>query len=33
MKNEKYFNGFILGMFVGGILGVIVVRLLDNGIL
>jgi hypothetical protein len=33
MKNEKYFNGFILGMFVGGILGVIVVRLVDNGIL
>ena len=33
MKNEKYFNGFILGMFVGGILGVIVVRLVDNNIL
>jgi glycerol uptake facilitator-like aquaporin len=33
MKNEKYFNGFILGMFVGGILGVIVVRLVDKGIL
>jgi glycerol uptake facilitator-like aquaporin len=33
MKNEKYFNGFILGMFVGGILGIIVVRLVDNGIL
>jgi len=33
MKNEKYWNGFILGMFVGGILGIIVVRLVDNGIL
>jgi uncharacterized membrane-anchored protein YhcB (DUF1043 family) len=33
MKNEKYWNGFILGIFVGGILGIIVVRLVDNGIL
>ena len=33
MKNEKYWNGFILGMFIGGILGIIVVRLVDNGIL
>jgi len=33
MKNEKYWNGFILGVFIGGILGIIVVRLVDNGIL
>jgi hypothetical protein len=33
MKNEKYWNGFILGIFVGGILGIIVVRLVDKGIL
>jgi uncharacterized membrane-anchored protein YhcB (DUF1043 family) len=33
MKNEKYWNGFILGMFIGGILGIVVVRLVDNGIL
>jgi hypothetical protein len=33
MKNEQYFNGFILGVFIGGILGIIVVRLVDNGIL
>jgi hypothetical protein len=33
MKNEKYWNGFILGFFVGGILGIIVLRLVDNGIL
>jgi hypothetical protein len=33
MKNEKYWNGFILGIFVGGILGIIVVSLVDKGIL
>jgi len=33
MKNEKYWNGFILGIFVGEILGIIIVRLVDNGIL
>jgi uncharacterized membrane-anchored protein YhcB (DUF1043 family) len=33
MKNEKYWNGFILGIFVGGILGIIIVRLVDNGLL
>jgi uncharacterized membrane-anchored protein YhcB (DUF1043 family) len=33
MNNEKYWNGFILGIFVGGILGIIVVRLVDKGIL
>jgi hypothetical protein len=32
MKNEKYWNGFILGIFVGGILAIVLVRLVDNGI-
>jgi hypothetical protein len=33
IENEKYWNGFILGIFVGGILGIIAVRLVDNNIL
>jgi hypothetical protein len=33
MKNEKYWNGFILGMFVGGIMGIIIHDLVIRGIL
>jgi len=32
MKNEKYWDGFILGIFVGGIFAIVLVRLVDNGI-
>jgi hypothetical protein len=33
MKNEKYWNGFILGFFVGGIMGIVVLNLVQKGIL
>lgn len=33
MKNEKYWNGFILGLFVGGIIGIVILNLVKNGIL
>jgi hypothetical protein len=33
MKDEKYWNGFILGMFVGGIMGIIILTLVQKGIL
>lgn len=33
MKNEKYWNGFILGLFVGGIMGIVVLNLVQKGIL
>ena len=32
MKNEKYWNGFILGFFVGGIIGIIILNLVQKGI-
>lgn len=33
MRNEDYWNGFILGFFVGGILGIIILELIQQGIL
>jgi glycerol uptake facilitator-like aquaporin len=33
MKDEKYWNGFILGMFVGGIMGIVIYDLVIRGIL
>ena len=33
MKNENYCNGFILGFFIGGIIGIVILNLVKNGIL
>jgi hypothetical protein len=33
MKNEKWWNGFLLGFFIGGIIGIIVLDLVQKGIL
>jgi hypothetical protein len=33
MKNEEYWNGFLLGLFVGGILGITILNLVQKGIL
>jgi hypothetical protein len=33
MKNEKYMDGFILGFLIGGVVALIIVELLKNGIL
>jgi hypothetical protein len=33
MKNEKWWNAFLLGFFIGGIIGIIVLDLVQKGIL
>ena len=33
MENEKWWNGFLLGFFIGGIVGIIVLNLVQKGIL
>jgi len=33
MKNEQYWNGFIFGFFVGGIIGIVILTLVQKGIL
>jgi hypothetical protein len=33
MNNEKYWNGFILGLFIGGIMGIIILTLVQKGII
>jgi glycerol uptake facilitator-like aquaporin len=33
MKNEKYWDGFILGFFIGGITGIVIYDLVVRGIL
>jgi len=33
MKNEKYWNGFILGFFIGGIIGIFTLSLIIKGTL
>jgi hypothetical protein len=33
MKNEKWWNGFILGFMIGGIVGIIVLNLVQKAIL
>ena len=32
-KNENYWNGFILGFFIGGISSMIILNLIQKGIL
>jgi uncharacterized membrane-anchored protein YhcB (DUF1043 family) len=33
MKNEKWWNGFLLGFLIGGIIGIIILNLVQKGIL
>jgi uncharacterized membrane-anchored protein YhcB (DUF1043 family) len=33
MKKEKYWNGFIFGLFIGGIIGMIILELVQRGML
>jgi hypothetical protein len=33
MKNEKWWNGFLLGFFIGGIIGIIVLDLVQRGVI
>ena len=33
MKNEQYWNGFIFGFFVGGIIGIVIYDLVIKGII
>jgi hypothetical protein len=33
MKNEKWLNGFLIGLFIGGIMGIIILDLVNKGIL
>lgn len=33
MKNEKFWNGFILGYFIGGIVTIILIELCKKGII
>jgi len=33
MKNEKWLNGFLIGLFIGGIMGIILLDLVNKGIL
>jgi hypothetical protein len=33
MKKEKYWNGFILGLFIGGIMGIVILTLVQKGII
>jgi hypothetical protein len=33
MENEKWWNGFLVGFFIGGIVGIIVLDLVQRGIL
>jgi hypothetical protein len=33
MKNEKWLNGFLVGLFIGGIMGIIILDLVNKGIL
>jgi len=33
MKNEKWLNGFLVGLFIGGIMGIILLDLVNKGIL
>jgi hypothetical protein len=33
MNNEKYWNGFILGLFIGGIMGIVILTLVQKGII
>ena len=33
MKNEKYWNGFILGFFIGGLIGIAILSLINKNII
>jgi hypothetical protein len=33
MKNEKWWEGFIVGLWIGGIVGIIILHLVQQGIL
>ena len=33
MKNEKWLDGFLVGFFIGGIMGIIILDLINKGIL
>jgi len=33
MKNKKWFEGFLVGFFVGGIMGIIILDIINKGIL
>jgi hypothetical protein len=33
MKNEKWLNGFLVGLFIGGIMGIVILDLVNKGIL
>jgi hypothetical protein len=33
MKNKKWWNGFLIGYFIGGLFGVIVMGLVQRGVL
>lgn len=33
MKNEKWMNGFLVGFFVGGVVGIVILDLVHRGIL
>ena len=33
MKNKKWLNGFLVGLFIGGIMGIIILDLVNKGIL
>jgi hypothetical protein len=33
LKNDNYFNGFILGFFIGGIIGIAILNLINKNII
>lgn len=33
MENEKWWNGFLVGFFIGGIIGIIVLDLVQRGVI
>jgi hypothetical protein len=33
MKNEKWLNGFLVGLFIGGIMGIIILDLVNKGVI
>ena len=33
MKNEKFWDGFIVGFFIGGVVGIIILNLVIQGLI
>jgi len=33
MKNEKYWDGFLLGFFIGGVISIIILDLVQRGLI